>query len=219
LMRLDPHCKDCGQDCMSGDFVDVHLATPYGVSGHLLIPVVPSTQPAADREPDPSDCTLSISPPGRIDLTAGLTKSGKWRVDEYFDATPDAIAIHVPKWFTQPAHAGIRWTVREINDKGPVVAQFTVPAPHFEAAERAYVFDGGDLRNFIGDTSRPATDKTLRGALKPYLDYVGATIQGQPERIEREYVAAATLVAGGQSIPVDGSLTIGVRYAGQTNDE
>jgi hypothetical protein len=219
LMQTDPHCKDCGQDCMSGDFVDVHLATPYGVSGHLLIPVVPAAKPAEKGQPEPDSCALAISPPGRIDLSAGLTKSGRWRVEEYFDATPDTIAVHVPKWFTPPAQAGIRWTVRELDDKDTVVAQFTVPAPHFEAAERAYVFDGGELRNFIGDTSRPATDKTLRGALKPYLDFVGAKIQGQPERIAREYVAAATLVAGGQSIPVDGGLRIGVRYAGQTNDE
>jgi hypothetical protein len=219
LTHPDPHCKDCGQDCVSGEYVDVHLATPYGVSGHLLIPVVPAVKPAEQVEPDPAACALAISPPGRIDLTAGLTKSGRWRVEEYFDATPDTIAVRVPRWFTPPAQAGIRWTVRELDHEDTVVAQFTVPAPHFEAAQRAYVFDGGELRNFIGDTSRPATDKTLRGALKPYLDFVGGTIQGKPEQIEREYVAAATLIAGGQSIPVDGSLKIAVRYAGQTTDE
>jgi hypothetical protein len=219
LFRFDDHCKDCGQDCVSGEFVDVHLATPYGVSGHLLIPVVPAGAPPEPLEAEPSSCSLAISPPGSIELAAGRTKAGTWRIAEYFDATPDTIAIHVPTWFTPPAQAGIRWTVRELDGKGPVVAQFTVPAPHFESAERAYVFDGGDLRNFIGDTSRPATDKTLRGALKPYLDFVGTTIKDEPEKIEREFVATAALVAGGQSIPVDGSLTITVRYAGQPADD
>jgi len=92
-----------------------------------------------------------------------------------------------------------------------VIANFALPAPHFEAAARAYVFDGGELRNFIGDTSRPATDKTLRGAIKPYLDFIGQTFKADPNKINRDLVATAELVTGQQTIPIGGTITITVQ--------
>ena len=84
-----------------------------------------------------------------------------------------------------------------------------MPAPPFVAARSAYVLSGGDLRNFIGDTSRPATDKTLRGALKPYIDHLDAiTTDGTAPDVERGFTLTAELASGQQSIPVGGSLTV-----------
>ena len=193
-------------DCNQRPVITVHLATPYGVSNQLLIPLVPEPKGPAPTL-DAAASGLVIDPPVSVALTATKTKAGTWRVNEYFDAMPDAITIHAPKWFTPPENAEIRWTVRD-GAQGSVIANFTLPAPHFEAAARAYVLDGGELRNFIGDTSRPATDKTLRGAIKPYLDFVGQTIKDQPDKIDRNLVATAELVTGQQTIPIDGTITI-----------
>jgi hypothetical protein len=200
-------------------YVDVHLATPYGVSGHLLIPVVRQPACASASNPDPSACSLVIAPPAGIELTASPTKAGTWRVNEYFAAVPESISIRVPKWFVPPPKAEINWTIREPGppgEPGTVIGKLSTAAPHFEACTPAYVFDGAELRNLVGDTSRPATDKTLRGAIKPYLDHIGS----QPSAsINRQLFVTAALVAGGQSIPIEGTLAINVKNSPQGSDE
>lgn len=200
-------------------YVDVHLATPYGVSGHLLIPLITDEPCKNKSEPDPAACSLLISPPVSIALTASQMKTGNWRVNEYFASVPESIAIRVPKWFVAPAKADINWTIREHgspDEPGTVVGKLSVPAPQFQACTPAYVFDGGELRNLVGDTSRPASDKTLRGAIKLYLDHVGSK---PGATIERDLVATAAIAAGGQSIPIEGSLEITVRKSQQAAEE
>jgi hypothetical protein len=200
-------------------YVDVHLATPYGVSGHLLIPLITDEPCKNKSEPAPAACSLLIAPPASIALTASPTKAGNWRVNEYFASVPESIVIRVPKWFVAPAKADINWTIREHgspDEPGPVVGKLSVPAPQFQACTPAYVFDGGELRNLVGDTSRPASDKTLHGAIKLYLDHVGSKPGGT---IERDLVATAAIAAGGQSIPIEGSLEITVRKTSQPVDE
>ncbi|MFM8283941.1 MAG: cell envelope integrity protein TolA [Planctomycetaceae bacterium] len=218
----------CGRDCIDGLFVDVHLATPYGVSGHLLIPVLVPAPPAPPSPPGPPEppatlapqtCSLDIDPPTSLALTASRTGSGTWRVNEYYDAVPDEIRIVVPTSFAAPPDAEIRWSVRD-STTDPVVGTFTIPAPHYDAARRAYVFTGGELRNFIGDTSRPATDKTLRGAIKPYLDFVGSRVPADdPGAIARDLVLTAELVSGQQVIPIGGAIAIAVRHAAVAGDD
>jgi hypothetical protein len=218
----DELASNCGRDCIDGQFVDIHLATPYGVSGHLLIPYLPppaAPAPPPVTAPPPASCPLAIDPPAEIALTASRTGAGTWRVNEYFDATPDAIRIHAPAGFAAPSLAEIRSTVRD-KESGAVVGSFTTPAPHFDVAEGAYVLAGGELRNFIGDTSRPATDKTLRGAIKPYLDSVGAAVPADdPDRIACDLVLTMELVSGQQVIPIDGAIDVSVRYAPQAGDD
>jgi hypothetical protein len=96
------------------------------------------------------------------------------------------------------------------------VATFSVPAPAFQSGTQSYVFTGADLRNFIGDTSRPATDKTLRGAIKPYVDHLGATqnVGGLPN-VACNLILTAELATGQQVIPIDGSIAIQIRRADQ----
>jgi hypothetical protein len=200
-------------------YIDVHLATPYGVSGHLLIPLMTKPACTSTSNPDTSACSLVIAPPASIELTASPTKAGTWRVNEYFAAVPESISVRVPKWFVPPPKAEINWTIRESGqpgEPGPVVGKLSTAAPHFEACTPAYVFDGAELRNLVGDTSRPATDKTLRGAIKPYLDHIGS----QPKAsIDRQLLVTAALVAGGKSIPIEGTLAINVKNSTQGSDE
>ena len=75
---------------------------------------------------------------------------------------------------------------------------------------------GADLRNFVGDTSRPATDKTLRGALKPYLDHLlqQGMIAEDGESVPFELSAA--IVAGQQEVPVAGSVAVQATRRGKT---
>jgi hypothetical protein len=78
------------------------------------------------------------------------------------------------------------------------------------------VIAGGDLRNLVGDTSRPATDKTIRGALKPYLDACLAQGRLAEDGDALPFTLSATLVADGLRVPVVGSLPLTATRRGKT---
>ena len=208
VCRDDDPCSEC---CDVQAYVDIHMATPYGVSDHLLIPVYdPGTSPSPVES-----CDLTIDPGTAVTLTTTKTKTGGWKIDEYFQGSTDRISITAPPSYAAPAGAEVRCTLRD-ERTGTTVATFSVPAPPFQSASRAYVFTGADLRNFIGDTSRPATDKTLRGAIKPYIDHLGATQDagGLPD-VACNLFLTAELASGQQVIPIDGSVAIRVLRSDQ----
>ena len=204
----------CTPDCHTREVVDVHLATPYGVSGRLLIPVT-----GTDREFNAGDrCTLAFASGNVVRLTATKTKAGTWRVNEFFESAPDTIRIAVPSVFTAPAKATITFTLRD-TATGTTAGTFSTPAPPFDARTQEYVLAGADLRNFIGDTSRPATDKTLRGAIKPYLDSVGTgTTADGVSMVNRDLTLAAVLVTDQKTIPIEGAIAVTVRESNQAAD-
>ncbi len=136
-------------------------------------------------------------------------------MNEYYESARDRIVIHAPASFAAPAEAHLRCTVRD-DGTGALVATLSTPLPKFLASQREYVIGGSDLRNFVGDTSRPATDKTLRGAIKPYLDYLATmTAAGGVPTVDCNLTLTAELVTGQQVIPIDGSVAIRVRWADQ----
>jgi hypothetical protein len=81
------------------------------------------------------------------------------------------------------------------------------------------VIAGGPLRNLIGDTSRPATDKTLRGAVKPWLDNALAEGGLATDGDTATGSLTATLVAGQQEIPIGGSIRVTATRRGKTLEE
>ena len=201
----DEPCADC---CDIAEFVDVHLATPYGVSDHLLIPVYQQTSAGTSTS---AACDLSFAPDAAVSLTTTKTKTGGWRMNEFFQTSSDRIRILAPSTFVPPQNAQLQCTLRD-DTSGATVATFSVPAPTFHAVEREYLLSGGDLRNFVGDTSRPATDKTLRGAIKPYIDHLGSqrTESGQPD-VNCNLTLTAQLVTASQVIPIKGFLAVSVK--------
>jgi hypothetical protein len=204
----------CTPDCHAREVVDVHLATPYGVSGRLLIPVT-----GTDREINAGDrCVLAIASGNVVRLTATKTKASTWRVNEFFESSPDTIRIAVPSVFAAPTKATITFTLRD-TATGTTAGTFSIPAPPFDGRTQEYVLAGADLRNFVGDTSRPATDKTLRGAIKPYLDSVGTgtTTDGVPV-VNRDLTLTAVLVTDQKTIPIEGTINVTVRESNQAAD-
>jgi hypothetical protein len=206
----------CGLDCHAREVVDVHLATPYGVSGHLLIPVI------GDAARGAGSCELSFAAGATVKLTATKTKAGTWRLNEFFESTPDTIRIAVPAVFTPPAKASLTFLLRD-GATGTTAGTFSIPAPPFDPRSQEYVLAGADLRNFVGDTSRPATDKTLRGAVKPYLDSLGTgsgSSSGADGRsvADRDLTLTAELATDQKTIPIEAAITVTVRETNQAAD-
>ena len=208
---LDP----CAVECNRREVVDVHLATPYGVSSHLLVPVARRADVGSSTLAFESSCTIGLS--FTATKTAG-TKVESAKVDEFFSSTCDAIEITVPPTFMPPPKAALRMLVRDAAS-GETAASFSFDDPFFDARRSRYVIAGADLRNFVGDTSRPATDKTLRGAVKPYLDSLLLRGDLADDGDGVPLTVTAALVAGQQEVPIGGSIAVQVTRRGKTTLE
>jgi len=203
--------------CHEREFVDVHLATPYGVTSHLLVPVA--------RRPDglEAGCGPAIAESNtlRLSFTVGKatgTRTEAARVDEFFAADADRIEIRAPEVFVPPAGGALQFVLRD-ETSGATAAVFSFGPLAFDARAGGYVIAGGDLRNFVGDTSRPATDKTLRGALKPYLDALLARGEIAEDGDTLPFTLTAVLAADGQRVPVAGAIPLTVTRRGKTTVE
>ena len=204
----------CAADCHGREFVDIHLATPYGVTSHLLVPVARRSR-GAD-----AGCMLAFADANALRLTftvgkAAGTKAEAARIDEFFAADGDQLAIRAPDVFVPPAKGVLQFVLRD-ESTGATAAEFSFDALAFDPRESAYVIAGGDLRNLVGDTSRPATDKTIRGAIKPYLDACLAQGRLAEDGDALPFTLSATLVADGLRVPVAGSIPLTATRRGKT---
>jgi len=197
----------CGPDCNGREVVAIHVATPYGVSGHLLVPVVRRAR----------DGGLVFDPPCTIGLTFTATKNAA-KIDEFFTASCDAVTIAVPESFIPPPKATLRLLLRDAAS-GATAAAWSFPEPAFDARRGRYVIAGGDLRNFVGDTARPATDKTLRGAVKPYLDSLLQRGSLGDDGDAVALTATAVLVSGDHEVPVGGGIAVTATRRARTGAE
>ena len=208
--------NDCETHCPGREVVDLHLATPYGVSSHLLVPVA--------RRPTATDrCQLAFDPGCdlRLSFTASKAAGSRTeaaRIDEFFGTDCEAIAIRVPDTFIPPPKATLRLVIRD-ETAGVAAAAVSFDDLAFDARRSRYVIAGGDLRNLVGDTSRPASDKTLRGGLKPYVDQLLAQGALGAEGESRPFAITAALVAEQQEIPVGGAVAVTVTRRGRTSVE
>jgi hypothetical protein len=219
VQPLQPACCDtcepdaCTTDCSRREFVELHLATPHGVSSSLLVPV--SRHTAAEAScPLAFDSACSLALTFTTTKTAG-TKAEAAKLDEFFAASCDALTIRVPDSFIPPAKGSLRLLLRDAAS-GATAAVFSFDDLFFDAHSTRYVIAGGDLRNFVGDTSRPATDKTLRGAVKPYLDHLLAQGQLADDGAAIPFTLTATLVAEQQEVPIAGTIAVQATRRGKT---
>jgi hypothetical protein len=201
----------CGIDCNGREMVAIHLATPYGVSGRLLVPVLPRSAAAVGGPAFAAGCQFGLS--FSVSRTA-VSPTPVARVDEFYRSPCDALEIAVPASFIPPARGVLQLTLRD-DARGETAATFDYPNPFFDGSRGRYVIAGGDLRNFVGDTTRPATDKTLRGAVKTYLDAQLAAGRLTEDGDAVRFTLTAEIVAGERAVPVAGSIPVSATRRGR----
>ena len=112
--------------------------------------------------------------------------------------------IRTPEAFIPPDKATLRFLLRQVD--GNAFATLSIPAPPYDAKTGVYRLAGADLRNFVGDGSRPASDSTLRGALAPFVNHTNGEAA--------TFTADATLVTELQEQPIGGTLTVRIVPSG-----
>ena len=181
-----------GIRCNALDVIDVRLATPYGVSNHLLIPLVASGgERSGGGLAFEADVVLTL-------FSQKTATTNAWRIGEYYEATAPELVIRAPEPFIPPAKASLQFLLREVG--GNAFATISIPAPPYDAKTGVYRLAGADLRNFVGDGTRPASDSTLRGALAPFVNHTSGKAA--------TFTADATLVTDLQEQPIGGTLTV-----------
>ncbi len=177
-------------------YVDCHVATPYGVSGHLLIPVVRDTQ-APSR--------VTITPQVfRVDATATkpVTPGGDMTIAIDAPTNPPSLVQ-----FEIPDHVGLRESANLAfdlyptngNDRLKSVAITTTPVGNGSVFTVNSAATANLLKSGTG---------LLGESIKDYLDY-RINEAGSRDRVVRLEVPAA-LNLNSNRYPVDGSLTIEV---------
>jgi hypothetical protein len=196
----------CGLACNDREVVEIHLATPYGVSSRLFVPVVRGSGG------DFATTALTFAEAYQVGLSFTTTKSSETKgetakVDEFYSSEADTIVIRVPEYFVPPPKAELACTLVD-EATGAIAGTLGATSLPFDARRGGYWLGGADLRNFIGDSSRPAADKTLRGAVKPYLDAQLAEGRLANDGDAITFRLTAKLVAEQQEVPIDGGMTI-----------
>ncbi|NDH95194.1 MAG: hypothetical protein EBZ13_11830, partial [Planctomycetia bacterium] len=129
----------CTTVCNGQQLVDFHLATPYGVSSHLLVPV------ARQRSSGTLGGLAFVGSP-----TIGLTFTAKAprgsdvetaRTDAFFTTAAPAIEIAVPESFFPPAKPVLRLNLRA-EGQPTVAATLGSDDLAYDAARRQYVIAG-----------------------------------------------------------------------------
>jgi hypothetical protein len=124
----------------------------------------------------------------------------------------------VPESFFPPAKPVLRLNLRA-EGQPTVAATLGSDDLAYDAARRRYVIAGDNLTNLVGDSSRPAGDSTLRGAVRTALDRM--LLAGDLKQVGDtvRFTATGSLVAEQQIVPIGGSLTITATRRGESLPE
>jgi hypothetical protein len=176
------------------EVVDVHVATPYGVSSHLLVPLA---KPGAGL----AGTALAWRPGAVLQTWANATKGAKGSAafEGYFSA-PDALVINYPQLLQVNDAAKILFRVQH---NGVQLGGFTHAGLVVDPGTSEIRIGGAHLQDLV----KSATG--LNALVQPYLNYLldekkqsGATISLQVDAAIQVGSNAPILIGGGLQVDV-----------------
>lgn len=190
------------EDQKYGGYLDAHLATPYGISNHLLIPVlaVPSPPPAPNAAPANAPPGFQLLP-GVLRLNAKFSKV-QTIPGELLSIQPVAPMMPAIK---NPQTVGLTTTPRDVNlylthDQSRF-APIQFKQVRFESSPGAYQIGADQLQEYL---QRPSGD--LFKLIENYLKYLLANNFDLKDGLS--FQASYTIENEGAEIPVIGKFEI-----------
>jgi hypothetical protein len=166
------------------EVVDVHLATPYGISSHLLVPVANAGAAAPSVH-------FEMRPGAKVSLTYKVTTSGETRTvafEDFFRFNQDRFVIRAPRLAEITANNTITFFLRDAKDH-TYLGSFPVESVPLNSYDYEYYLTGTQLANVVASIKTKTT---------PYLAFRKIT---EPITIE----VSARLP---NDVPVAGRLTV-----------
>ena len=163
------------------EVVDVHLATPYGVSSHLLVPV------ASAGAAVPAIGSFEMRPGANLDLYY-TSKTTGIEIDDFFTLNQTALVVRAPRIAEVSNKVSITFFVRDAIEK-TYIGSFDVTEIPLNQCDYEYYITGNKLKTLVTGTNM------LKNVIIPYLTHEQA--QGS---VEFEVTAALT----SSGIPIAG---------------
>ena len=139
------------------EVVDVHLATPYGISSHLLVPVSHAGNRVAGAG------TLAFRPGAVIQVDFSETAGTEpINIDEFFRFNQDAVVIRVPRTLSVADTATITFSVWDPTQPATFLGKFEVAAVPLNHAAYEYYLIGAKLSNLVSQ---------INNFVEPYLKW------------------------------------------------
>ena len=169
------------------EVVDVHLATPYGVSSHLLVPV-------AEVVAAPVTHHFQMRPEAKFTLLYEYEESDDEKeatVNSFFMFNQNAVVIHAPRIAEVKETETITFSLTDASEK-TYLGSFQMKDIPFNAYAYEYYITADKLKSLVGGTNM------LADVVEPYLVYKGgkATI-----------TVEVTATVSATNIPVAGGFT------------
>ncbi len=194
LAKMEPPAE------MYDGFVDAHVATPYGVSGHLLIPAVKNRggiQQAIAMQAE------------TINATVTLKQDGTYKI-EIAGSSQSPIFFNVPAVATSANKAEIVFYLRAGSDQLRQIAMSDQPRT---TDNSGYIINSSEIvGQFAGSPTAPFAGTKFQDAIVHYVDYLAKNSLLPSSSIQIDASATLKPAGGDLALPVTGSLKIIVNF-------
>ncbi|MEQ1829162.1 MAG: hypothetical protein ABL921_24580 [Pirellula sp.] len=185
--------------------VDIHLATPYGVSGHLLVNVAKAG--AATRNSGGGQ--IAWRQGARLGLNATITVSGTAKtvtVSPYFNATPDIFNIDVPQVSPLPSTITAKLFVHASD--GTFVGIFNSPSLNFDGANSSIYATGNELNSIAAGSAN-----SIKSVVTDYANWLVNSRDFKGGNLSFRVSGALVQDGGRPLIPIENGFDVEVAVA------
>lgn len=180
--------------------VDVHMATPYGATSHLLIPVVRTDSHSRGR-------AVRWRCGAKLKLYVKVAKDNAVTCSEYFEAGSGGLGIELPALAPVPATPKLSISV---HDRDVNVGCFTYTINQFDARSNAFCIVGNDLKLLVvGGTDKDGLQKYVIAYLKWLAEHDRAKLKASAT-LPLVVTAVFDPGNGGAAIPVGNSVALDI---------
>lgn len=199
-----------GEEGQFDEVVDVHIATPYGVSGHLAVPVA---KEGAALTSSPTE--IAWIPGAKLKLSALVTTPKPMAsppvndvsvsVDKFFTVNSPQLAIQFPLVSATPINPKFQIFIRD-DVTNTDLGSFEIQGLAFDARSNEFHISANTLELFVNGS---ANAKTLASRIVPYLVW-RQNHGGAPKTLNLSLHAALVSGEGRPRIPVSGRVEVQV---------
>ncbi|UUO04976.1 hypothetical protein M4951_16480 [Blastopirellula sp. J2-11] len=145
--------------------VDLHVATPYGVSSHLHVPVAVPNAASVNQ-------ALAFAEPVAVSMkaTAKEGDNDKYTVDieDFSLIEPGVITLNSPALLQLTDEPQIRF---QLDHDGVLVGSTPSKVSGFDPRSNTFYIEGADLKSLVGSDNAP-TPSGMQQQINPYIKYL-----------------------------------------------
>lgn len=193
-----------GSETNFEEVVDLHLATPYGVSSHLHVPVA-SPQDVTTQQPLAWTSGVGIS----LNAVAKQQDGDTYAVtiDEFVKVDPPVLAFSAPAL----ARIGTRPTIQLQLGRGQdFIGAVTLEVTGYDPQANVYFINGSQLQDQLVGSDSKSPKTGIKGLINPYLKYLVERTKQESGTVDIVGQAFLLVDESHSAVPISGPFNIKV---------